>query len=97
MRRETKAWLGRALFAAILAVALGYIPYHLYVHSGFARTLELRRDLASLRAHNAELRAETGRLGREAASLRDDLGAVERVARRELGWVRPGEVVFQVP
>ncbi len=33
---------------------------------------------------------------REANSLRSDLGAVERVARAELGWVRPGEIVVDL-
>jgi cell division protein FtsB len=49
-----------------------------------------------LRGRNAELRAENERLVREAAALRDDLGAVERVARAELGWVRPGEIVVDL-
>jgi cell division protein FtsB len=58
----------------------------------------LRRDLAALRAHNGALRAENERLAREAEALRSDtdLSAVERVARAELGWVRPGEMVVDL-
>ncbi|HVZ73581.1 MAG TPA: septum formation initiator family protein [Polyangia bacterium] len=96
MRRETRTWLGRVVAAAVVMVALGYIPYHLYVRSGLARTLELRRDLKGLRAHNAQLAAENERLAREAEALRTDPAALERVARTELGWVRPGEIVVDL-
>jgi cell division protein FtsB len=102
MRRETKTWAGRLLAAAAVASVLAYLPYHLYARSGLARTLALRRDLTALRARNRELSQENDRLAREAAALRDDASAVERVARIELGWVKPGELVvvddsFRIP
>jgi len=76
--------------------ALAYIPYHVYARSGLARTLELRRDLKALRARNAQLAAENDRLAREAEALRGDSNAIERVARAELGWVRPGEIIVDL-
>ena len=96
MRRETKTWVGRILAAASVTFALGYIPYHVYARSGLARTLSLRRDLKGLKAHNADLRVENERLAREADGLRSDLAAIERVARADLGWVRPGEIVVDL-
>jgi cell division protein FtsB len=35
-------------------------------------------------------------LFREAEALRSDTRAVENVARADLGWVKPGEVVFDL-
>ena len=96
MRRETKTWLGRLAAALAVTVLLGYIPYHVYARSGLARTIALRQDLVTLSAHNREVRAENERLAREAEALRSDLGAIERVARAELGWVRPGELVVDL-
>jgi cell division protein FtsB len=96
MRQETKTWAGRLAAAVVVTSLLGYIPYHVYSRSGLARTIGLRRDLAVLHAHNEELRAENERLAREAEALRSDLGAIERVARTELGWVRPGEIVVDL-
>jgi len=95
-RTETRTWIGRIVAAASVTFALGYIPYHVYARSGLARTLQLRRDLQALRSHNADLRAENEHLSREADGLRSDLGAIERVARAELGWVRPGEIVVDL-
>ena len=96
MRRGTKTWAGRVGAAALVTFALVYVPYHVYARSGLARTLQLRRDLAALRAHDAELRAENELLAREAEALRGDPDAIERVARAELGWVRPGEIVVDL-
>lgn len=89
-------WFGRGLAVAAVALAMSYIPYHLFARSGFGRMLDLQRDLRGLETRNAELRAETDRLGREAEALRGDLAAVERVARDELGWVRRGEIVLDL-
>ncbi len=58
-------------------------------------------ELAAVRAQERRLSAERRRLEREVerleATLRAldrDPGAVEALARRELGWVRPGEEVL---
>jgi cell division protein FtsB len=96
MRRETKTWAGRLAAAVVVIFVLAYVPYHVYVRSGLARTIVLRRDLTALRAHNLDLAAENQRLAREAEALRDDPAAIERVARDELGWVRAGEVVVDL-
>ena len=96
MRRATKTWLGRGAAAVLIAGVLSYVPYHVYARSGLARTLELRRELAQLRLKNALLKDETDRLARQAEALRDDPDAIERVARTELGWVKPGEIVLDL-
>ena len=96
MRRDTKTWAGRLGAALAVALVLSYGPYHLYARSGLARTIALRRELTTLEARNRDLAAENERLAREAAALRDDPAALERVARVELGWVRPGELVLEM-
>ncbi|MES1209346.1 MAG: septum formation initiator family protein [Pseudomonadota bacterium] len=96
MRRETKTWAGRLAAAAMVAFVLAYLPYLLYTRSGLGRTLALARDLKTLRARNQELAAENDRLAREAEALRNDPGAIERVARSDLGWVKPGEIVVDL-
>jgi len=97
MRRDTRSersWILRGLAAVLLAVTFGYVPYHLYARSGYARYLELRRDLAAAKSRNTRLRAENERLARAAEALRTDSRALEQVARADMGWVRPGEILF---
>jgi cell division protein FtsB len=96
MRRATKTWLGRGAAAVLVTGVLAYVPYHVYARSGLARTLELRRELAQVKLRNAQLKDETERLARQAEALRDDPDAIEHVARAELGWVRPGEIILDL-
>jgi len=96
MRRETKTWAGRLAAAAIVVFVLAYLPYQIYIRSGLRHTLDLRRDLTALHAHNQALAAENDSLAREAEALRVDPAAIERVARDELGWVRAGEIVIDL-
>jgi cell division protein FtsB len=92
-----RAWIWRGLAAGALALTFGYVPYHLYARSGFARYLRLCEDLRVVRAQNARLRAENERLTRDAEAVTSDPRALERVARAELGWVLPGEVIIDLP
>lgn len=94
--RISQTWILRCLAALLLAGTFGYGPYYLYVRSGFGRYLQLRRDLTATQAKNAHLRLDVDRLSREAEALRSDRRAIERVARADLGWVRPGEVIFEL-
>jgi cell division protein FtsB len=93
-RRRT--WLVRGTGAVLLALTFGYLPYHIYARSNFGGYLKLCADLRAIKAQNARLQAENDRLARQAEALRSDPRALERVARAELGWVRPGEVIFDL-
>src|SRR5258705_12987269 len=93
-------WVRRIGIAAGVAVAMGYVPYHLYASSGLARLMRLRAEGDALHAGNVKLAEENRRLRQELDALVDGPGevelsksAVERVARDELGLVRPGEIV----
>ncbi len=63
---------------------------------GFRRYLRLSRDLETLKDKNQKLAEENARLMREVQSMRGDAKALERAAREELGYVKPGEVVVTV-
>lgn len=94
----TWVWVRRLLMAALLAVALAYVPYRIYLRSGVARLLALQAELQHVRGENGRLRKDNRRLRQELSRIKDgdaDL-AVEQVARDELGLIRPGEIVFKV-
>ncbi|HXX30285.1 MAG TPA: septum formation initiator family protein [Myxococcaceae bacterium] len=63
---------------------------------GFRRAARLRAQVESLRQANRQLAEENASRAREIEALRSDPAAVERAVREELGYVRPGELVFQV-
>jgi cell division protein FtsB len=58
--------------AVLFAVALGYVPYHLYGSSGLARYVKLRRERDALHAANLERYRTNQRLRAELDELSDD-------------------------
>ena len=61
---------------------------------GFRRSIELQREIAQLKSRNDALAEENAGLVKEIRGLRKDPAALERAAREELGFVKPGEVVI---
>jgi len=77
------------LFAAIVLIMDGLVG-----DRGLMAMLRSRRQYEELSATLDRQRAENARLRDEAARLRNDPAAIEELARRELGLIRPGEKVF---
>jgi cell division protein FtsB len=63
---------------------------------GLLAMRQSRKQYDELTAAIAKQRAENERLRDEIRRLHDDPGAIEELARRELGLIRPGEKVFIV-
>ena len=92
--RTALRWIFRLSLATALAVALGYVPFAAFGPKGVARALRLEQDLTGLQEKNSTLRQENKELQRQVEALRKQPGAMERVARDELGLVRPEDIVF---
>jgi cell division protein FtsB len=80
-------WL--LLFIASLIVVDGLVG-----ERGLLAMLRARREYDQLAATIDRQRADNARLRDEARRLREDPSAIEEVARRELGLIKPGEKVF---
>jgi cell division protein FtsB len=63
-------------------------------HEGVRKYVRLSAEADRMRAENVRLEAENAALAREARALRGDRAALERAAREELRFVRPGERVY---
>lgn len=61
---------------------------------GLLAMMAAREQYRLLEQSLAEARAENARLREEAGRLREDPAAIEEIARRELGLIRPGEKLF---
>ena len=85
MEPKKKLLIGSALG---LGLVLLYAP-------AFLRWSELNARQEQLEAEIAALKGENLRLYREAKRLREDPSYAEAVARRQFGFVRPGETVVK--
>ncbi len=85
----------RVLPVAILVVAMVGAPFLIFSPQGLPRLRALQKELADVEDENADLHRDIDALHGRVSRLRDDPGAVERIARDNLGLVRQTEVVFQ--
>jgi cell division protein FtsB len=94
--QETRARHRRAAVWT-LSLMLGALLVNAVVgENGYLATVRAAREEAALRATVARLRLENQRLQAEGRRLQTDPEAVEEVARRELGMVRPGETMVVI-
>jgi cell division protein FtsB len=84
----------RVVHLVLLAVAAAIVVDGLVGDRGLMATLRARREYDQLSATISRTRAENSRLRDQARRLREDPEAIEEIARRELGLIRPGEKVF---
>jgi len=63
---------------------------------GLRRYRRLEAEGRRAAAENQEILRENALLRREVRALQGDPAALERAAREELGFVRPGELVFKL-
>jgi cell division protein FtsB len=81
---------------SLLFLALLLVVDALVGDRGLLAMLDARRQNSELAATIARQRAENARLREQARRLREDPSAIEEIARRDLGLIRPGEKVFIV-
>jgi cell division protein FtsB len=86
----------RIVHLLLLFVASVIVVDALVGDRGLVAMLRARHEYEELSASIARQREENARLREQARRLREDPSAIEEIARRELGLIRPGERVFIV-
>jgi cell division protein FtsB len=84
------------LLLAAVGAALALWVLTSIVSQGFEELARARAEREGLEHRRATLKHDVRELETTLSALRNDPRAVESVARLELGWVRPGEVVVVV-
>ena len=95
--RAASAGLGRRLVRHILLfITLVIVVDAIAGEKGLLALLEARREYAALERSLERAREENAQLRETARRLREDPAAIEEAARRELGLIKPGEMLFIV-
>jgi len=91
IEKKTRSfWLGLLLFvniALLLSLFFGEM--------GVLNARHLKQVHASLRSEVDDIQHKNETLRHEKNALQSDMGAIERLARKELGFVKQGELVYQ--
>ena len=86
----------RLVHVLLLFVASVIVVDGLVGDRGLLAMLRARQEYDAMSATISQLRAENARLREVARRLREDPSAIEEIARRDLGLIKPGERVFIV-
>jgi cell division protein FtsB len=86
---------GRLLGGAVLAVLT--LGLGVYGGNQVLRVTHLRREVEAMERDIVTLRARAEELSRTVDRLRNDPAYIEKLAREELGYVRPDETVLKFP
>lgn len=86
----------RALALVIVVIIAASVGNAVFGERGFIGLLKAKRELQEFEQEIANLRAKNARLVEEIRALKTDPLAIERLAREELGLVKPGEIVLMV-
>jgi cell division protein FtsB len=78
-----------------LACVLGY--HAVFGANGMVVYQKKRAEYRELQMRLAEVQKENDRLAQENRALKSDAAAIEREARQQLHYTRPGEVIFVAP
>jgi cell division protein FtsB len=84
----------RLIHVLLVFVAAVLVIDALVGERGLLAMLETRREFAELSADLTRARGENARLREQARRLREEPDAIEEIARRELGLIKPGETLF---
>lgn len=87
---------GKILWAGFVAVAAMMAGYLYLSEAGLMRSKGLAEKRDLLAAENLRLEEENRQLSARLERIRADPGYLEDEARKKLGLVRPGEVIFRL-
>ena len=81
----------------LLIAFLVLVAYVAFGNGLFYKVWQEEKTLTELEAQVNQLQAETDSLRQVLKLLEGDIDFIERVAREDLGLVKPGEVVIPLP
>lgn len=92
-----KRRLERVLYALAALILAALVLDGIFGPHGFVASYRLRLQVRQVQQKIRRLNRENQEFAGQAQQLKSNPAAVERVARQQMGLVKPGEMVFKVP
>ena len=81
------------ILIVISLLILGSLTF--FGEKGIFNLLRLRKEVVRIKEKNSQLEGENQRLKEEIKRLQSDRRYIEEIARKELGMVKEGEIIYQ--
>jgi cell division protein FtsB len=83
--------------AAAILIIFGLVLHAMFGANGMVVYRQKRTEVQSLQTEVERLQKENSQYANQIKSLKSDPAAIEKEAREQLHYTRPGEVVYVVP
>jgi cell division protein FtsL len=83
------------LFLLLLCLLLIFGFFTFFGDKGILHLLRLQKELARIKETNMKMEEENRRLKEEVRRLQYEKRYIEEIARKELGMVKEGEIIYQ--
>jgi cell division protein FtsB len=95
VRRESllRHQAGTAIAIALVALAI----HGVFGPHGLLAMHRTKQEVERLQLEIKQLNEENRQLSEQVKALESDPATIERIAREEMGLVRPGELIFKLP
>jgi cell division protein FtsB len=80
------------LLILVSFLILGFLTF--FGEKGILHLLDLQKDLARIKEANMKMEEENQRLKEEVRQLQHEKRYIEEIARKELGMVKEGEIIY---
>ena len=97
LERELKEIQRRLGTAAAILIIFGLVLHAMFGANGMVVYRQKRTEVQSLQTEVERLQKENSQYANQIKSLKSDPAAIEKEAREQLHYTRPGEVVYVVP
>jgi len=87
---KNKKFLLLILFSCLI---LGFLTF--FGEKGILHLLHLQKELSQIKERNAKFQEENQKLKEEVRRLQREKRYIEEIARKELGMVKEGEIIYQ--
>jgi len=81
------------LFILFLFLILGFLTF--FGDKGILHLFRLQKELARIKEMNTKMEEENRKLREEVRRLQHEKRYIEEIARKELGMVKEGEIIYQ--
>lgn len=89
--------INRRMYLALAGCLAFILFFTVFGERGLLRIYEMRQEKQRIDEKVSDLKVENDKLRMEIASLHNDRHYLERIARKDLGLVKPNEVIYQFP
>ncbi|HEV8131953.1 MAG TPA: septum formation initiator family protein [Acidobacteriota bacterium] len=90
--------LRRESFLIVLLLIVTFFLYlNIFGQGGYLRLREYRMQLESLRVDNERVSTENERLMKNIKQLKENPHAMEKLAREDFNFARPGDIIVTLP